>query len=525
VYDVGTHHVPHLLKYNIMKKLSICLLCLLFAVPITAQNYFSKYFNEHDQNKILGYAMTKGVEIAPQKYQVAFHNVNLTTYRSSFSIATLNELGDTILVKTYKTYRILWINNVLKKQNSLYYSGSMYDTVAKKDFFFLMKVNFEGDTIWMKRYALLYNSGACSSMIQTSDQGFIISGNTNSYDSTTQRYGFGKTQVIKLDSVGNLVWSKFYGFSTNTSYVIRGLVETPEKDIIYVGIKHDFYPSFEEDYQYYLFKTDKLGNLIWEKYNGNRDWLEGYLAIIKTKDGNYLLLGGTNYEPLWNTNTAIRLTKINRNGDTLWNKEYLKGNIANAVDIYETDDGKILFTGWIYRITNTPLQSAGLLYKVNAQGDSLWARFYDPDTVIDENIGHLNQTSDKGFILTGTGSPPGSRLNGEAWILKVDSLGCTYNGCAINTATHENTEGSPLMTLFPNPASDVLTIGFKTTALVKNAQLKITDILGRQAKNIPFETLPTEYEIDVGSLSNGTYFCTFMSEGRVLETKKFSVIK
>jgi hypothetical protein len=161
---------------------------------------------------------------------------------------------------------------------------------------------------------------------------------------------------------------------------------------------------------------------------------------------------------------------------------------------------------------------------VNARGDSLWARIIDSDTLYDDYINHLSPTSDKGFILTGAGFPPGRR-NAEAWIIKVDSLGCTYNGCAISTATHDYTEGSHVMTLFPNPASDLLNIDFKTTAFFKDAQLLVVDVVGRVIKNVKLDDLTSQYSLDVQDVPNGIYFCTLLSSQKVLEIQKFTIIK
>jgi hypothetical protein len=505
-----------------MKKLIFISFLLVCVQTLYAQTYFTKFYGRPGERSFYANATPNCIEIALKKYQCLYNVGNISTNMSYFNIATLNEYGDTILSKKYiKQGTSYWMSGIVAKKEFLYYSGQVFDSLTQREYFMLIKVNLLGDTTWTKRYNLPYNTGICRSLLETSDKGFVLVGLTTPYDTVTNQYGLSKAQVIKVDSAGNLKWSKNYG-SANTSDIIESAIETPEKDLIYVGVK-DIYSFSGVDYQYYLFKTDSLGNLRWEKSYGSPSWLEVYTNIIRTKDNNYLLGGGANYTPNTNRNAPVQLTKINSNGDTLWRKELLRDAADNISDMYETDNGNIVFTGWTYGFTNHR-QAAGFLYKVTAQGDSLWMRIIDSDTLHDDYINRLSPTSDKGFILTGAGLPLG-KLNGEAWIIKVDSLGCTYNGCAINTATHDYTEGSLLMTLFPNPASDVLTIGFKTTALVKNAQLKVTDILGRQVKNIPFETLPTEYEIDVGSLPNGTYFCTFMSDGKVWETKKFSIVR
>jgi hypothetical protein len=511
-----------LLIYIGMKKLFIISFFFLFMGATRAQNYFTKFYGRPGERQYIGYASTKSIEIAPKKYQVLYLVTNINTRIRYFNIATLNEFGDTTLVKSYAKPSVSFIYNVVVKKDFLYYSGDVFDSITQKQHFLLMKVNFLGDTLWTKKYDLHYNTGACGSIVATNDNGFILTGWTTPYDTTTGNTGLSKGQVIKVDSSGNLQWSKYYG-SANTTDVIYSAVETPEKDLIFVGVKDIYYPRFEVDFQYYLFKTNSLGDLIWEKSYGNRNWLEGYQAIIKTKDNNYLLGGSVNYTPITNTDIPIQLTKINTNGDTLWERKYLRSGEDILTDMVETTDGSIVFTGWIYR--NTPrFQAAGYLHKVNARGDSLWMRTIDSDTMYDDYINHINQTSDKGFILTGAGFPPGRR-NAEAWIIKVDSLGCTYNGCAISTATHDYTEGSHVMTLFPNPASDVLNIDFKTTAFLKDARLLVVDVVGRVIKNVKLDDLTSQYSLDVQGIPNGIYFCTLLSNHKTIEIQKFTVIK
>jgi hypothetical protein len=507
-----------------MKKLLIIPFFFLVIHILHAQTYFNKFYGRPGENLFIATSEVKGVEVTPKKYLIEYTVFNIYTNTTYFNIATLNEHGDTILLKSYQipatTY---WVGDVVVKNNFLYYSGYAFDSIAQKTYFLLMKVNQLGDTIWTKQYSLPYNSGLCARIIETSDKGFILAGWTVPYNYTTGNYGFAKAQIIKVDSSGNLLWSKYYG-SANTTDQIYSVVETPEKELIFVGVKNVYYPLFVVDYQYYLFKTDSLGNIVWEKSYGNRDWLEGYTNIIKTKDNNYLLGGGVNYTPNYLDKTPLQLTKINSNGDTLWEKKYFKDYLPDIADMVETADGNIVFTGWIYKFPRPLQQAAGFLYKVNAQGDSLWSRIIDSDTLHDDYINHLSPTSDKGFILTGAGLQPGS-IRGEAWIIKVDSLGCTYNGCAISTATHDITEGGHYMTLFPNPASDFMTIEFKTSAIGQEVSLIVTDIIGRQVKSERFILMPQDYHLDVGNMPNGTYFCTLVSNGHVLETKKFSVIK
>ena len=73
--------------------------------------------------------------------------------------------------------------------------------------FCLFKTNSEGDLQWIKMYGGYLDDDA-NSLIQTSDVGFALAGNTNSF-------GAGQTDalIIKTDASGNPLWVKTYGGS------------------------------------------------------------------------------------------------------------------------------------------------------------------------------------------------------------------------------------------------------------------------------------------------------------------------
>jgi hypothetical protein len=73
---------------------------------------------------------------------------------------------------------------------------------------------------------------------------------------------------------------------------------------------------------------------------------------------------------------------------------------------------------------------------------------------------------------------------------------------------------SPLdVTIFPNPANDVLNI--KVGTIKENTKIKIADVIGRII-------LITEYksQLDISFLEKGIYFVTIQQEGKTLGTKK-----
>ena len=503
-----------------MKIKAIFLLFYLISSALSAQNYFDKLYGKSLTYKLNSYA-SKGFEISSQKYLIPYYTSNYGEAHIYFNVAILDRNGDTISHKVYnKPTQSLYIQEALKSYNGfIYCGGALYDTLEKKQYFYFAKLDDRGDTLWTKKYGLLYNIGSITAMLETKDKGFLIAGYTINYDFTIHDYtNRTQIQVFKLDSLGNVQWTKNYG-NINNAEDVFSIVETEDNDFLFVG--RDILRG--GDFQNYMFKIDRLGNLLWEKIYGNPNYLEALSSIIKTNDNNYLIGGGVNFDPNSYIIAPLEMSKITKDGNILWSKRILKVWASNLGDMVETTDGKIVITGWIYGYTRYQ-DAAGFIYKVNAQGDSLWMRVINRDTLIDDYISNIIKTSDNGFLLTGAGSSNELHRQ-DAWVLKVDSLGCLYQGCERPTATHDITEGGTYMTLYPNPAGDLVTIDFSNLAIVHKAELVVVDILGRTVKTVALDNLRDKYVLDVGDVANGSYLCVLLSEGKPLQSVKFTVIR
>jgi hypothetical protein len=145
----------------------------------------------------------------------------------------------------------------------------------------VMKLDASGNLQWSKEIG---GSGggyeSCKSIRQTSDGGYVISGSTDSY-------GAGGTDVyvIKLDGSGNIQWTKTIGSSaTEDSYAIQ---QTSDGGYIVGGSTS---PSFNNA-DIYVVKLNSAGNLQWTRAIGSSTVSEACKSIQQTSDGGYIIGG------------------------------------------------------------------------------------------------------------------------------------------------------------------------------------------------------------------------------------------
>ena len=164
----------------------------------------------------------------------------------------------------------------------------------------LIKTDQQGQEEWIQTFGGGYIDIG-NSIKQTSDNGYIITG-------YTQSYGNGSRDVwlIKTNSQGNEEWNQTFG----GSYVDIGnsIQQTIDGGYIITGSRGtDYYSDL------WLIKTDYQGNEEWNRTFGGNDYDFGN-SVQQTTDDGYIIIGHT--KSYGNGGYDIFLIKTDSEGNT-----------------------------------------------------------------------------------------------------------------------------------------------------------------------------------------------------------------
>ncbi len=147
--------------------------------------------------------------------------------------------------------------------------------------FFVMKLDQNGKKIWAKTYGE-DQADYLNGVTATADGGIVATGSTRSYKSAQT-----DMSVIKLDTDGNIVWHKIYGFKY---YEYGNSVASLDDGAVMVAGGTS--TLGEGDHSVYMIALDKSGKLIWSHVYGGRG-KDTMNAIARMDDGTIVAVGGS----------------------------------------------------------------------------------------------------------------------------------------------------------------------------------------------------------------------------------------
>ena len=198
--------------------------------------------------------------------------------------------------------------------------------------YWIVKINAFGTLEWEQNYGGT-GSDACKSIVQTSDGGYILGGDSNSLNGNASSNNGGDDYwIIKTNSFGTLQWEKNYGGSSTE--IFTNIVETSDGGYVLGGSSRSSDGNVSSNfgsYDYWIVKTNSFGTLQWEKNYGTSG-TETLTSVEEMNDGGFLLVG--NYDD--------EVIKTNSFGTSQWAKIYSYNNYYYMLSATETSEGSIL---------------------------------------------------------------------------------------------------------------------------------------------------------------------------------------
>ncbi len=174
--------------------------------------------------------------------------------------------------------------------------GNITENAGLQDYW-LAKLDASGNISWQKSFGY---PGADSgiSVIQTNDQGYLISGildvtasgGLGNSSRSENRHAGGDYWVLKLNASGDIEWSQYFG--GNLTDTPEGIAQTDDNGFIIAGGSDSDDTNISSNigsYDFWVIRISASGDLVWEKSFGGSQ-IDEARAIVNSGDGNFIIM-------------------------------------------------------------------------------------------------------------------------------------------------------------------------------------------------------------------------------------------
>lgn len=216
----------------------------------------------------------------------------------------------------------------------------------------VLKIDASGTIQWSKTFGFLGTDKGFTAIQTSDNGFLIggvldvTASNGQGNSKSVRRHAGGDYWVLKLSKSGAKEWSKYYGGTfTDTLY---GIQETNTNEFILVGSSDSKDVDINNNkgtYDFWVIKISSVGNLIWEKSYGGSE-IDEARAIIKANDGNFVIIGDTRSSDKDitknNGGADCWMLKINTKGTIMWQQNFGGSSFDVARSIKKSTDGFLI---------------------------------------------------------------------------------------------------------------------------------------------------------------------------------------
>lgn len=484
-----------------MFVIAICL--LLLPVQVFAQITFECWYGGNQREEGQSVTQTSDGGYAICGYTKSFGDPDGDVY-----LVRTDEYGDTLWTRTFGGSALEWSFRVEQTNDDGFIIAGLTHSFGSLSQMYLVKTDSSGNLDWQGTYGGGYVEYGYSAQ-QTSDNGYIICGSTNTYGA-----GSYDMYLVKTDSLGVMDWQRAFGGTGND----RGhtVEQTDDGGYIFAGYTTSFGAGGAD---VYLVRTDENGDTLWTgTYGGSDDDLPHYGRCVRqTYDGGFVVTG---YTKSYGAGLYdMYLLKTDSLGNMEWEETYGGSDMDTGRSVEQLPDGGFIIAG-------STKNFGAVLYDVylvrtDADGGVIWTEtFGGSDYDYGESV---QRTSDGGFIIGGYTKSYGSG-EFDFYLIKTEP----------DTTGIEETGFLEIITLLgnePNPFENFTTVEYDL-AQCCIVDISVYDVNGRLIRQLETQNMEAGVHNVIWDgmdnsgmeVTSGIYFCLFRASD-VFTARKMCLIR
>jgi hypothetical protein len=325
--------------------------------------------------------------------------------------------------------------------STVYVVGQTYGTLDGQNLgsvdAIVRRYSYDGVLMWGRQFGTTKSDAARFIATDWTGSAYVL-GDTFGTLTRQGNLGFSDIFLRKYDSLGNVVWTRQFGFNT-TDYPFGIAIDN---SYVYVASR-----SYGVDY-FSIRKYTLEGNFISSFSNTGPDYAEPH-AFTKDTLGNFYVL-------VKNNTNAAKLFKYDPNGTLLWSRVTPPNTVAffaTPVGTVITDSTNAVYISWTSLVSipgSKQVTGTARVRKYNANGTVLFTRGFSPGagsgrSILIESLGvdAVNALYIAGDT-TGAFSGYTNKGSSDAFVLKIDSLGNRLWTRQFGTNSSDNVSGLAL---------------------------------------------------------------------------------
>lgn len=385
------------------------------------------------------------------------------------------------------------------------------------------KFDHSGNLLLFKEHPEITTSNNHYQQILEVQDGFLVGGNDFQFTTSIEVF------IIKIDFEGNIQWKKRYG--SNNRRDLFGSIQKVNDNEYVVGaatVSTVGVPLPQIRYTSKIFAIDSLGNVKWEWESPLSLEEMGTASLTLTEEGYwfYTTLKGR-YNPTYNEISVQPKLVIRDESfslvrqDTFGMTDTPQHGLSKIIPL---NDGGWLTIGikphyYAVEPSQTTYNSlSGWMLRLDSEYNTLWSR---ADTAFWSNeMGSENYLYDAvelpsgSIIACGYSTTYEPQIKDWAWLIKVDKNGCMDTLFCSPVSSISMQPYSMDVKIYPNPAQTVINIEHKDSdvwdkILLYNASGQIVMALAGTNST----------QLDISHLPDGMYFIQFTKKGHFTTRK------